>query len=132
MLSERLERYPVVFAYLFGSHAAGRAASLSDIDIAVYLEKGVDKPQRFDLRLRLSSELSSVAGIPADVIVINDSPLSLAYEAIKHGKVLLCKDREQRIEVETKILSRYLDRRYYDRRRAAMILEQAAKGPVGV
>ena len=40
----------VVFAYLFGSQATGKAGPRSDIDVAVYLRDGVDA---FETRLRL-------------------------------------------------------------------------------
>ena len=32
----------VLFAYLFGSQATGRAGPLSDVDVAVYLDDSVD------------------------------------------------------------------------------------------
>lgn len=112
LLSEHLQKYPVVFAYLFGSHARGTPTSLSDIDIALFVEKPLSKSERFDVRLKLSSQISTIVGKECDITLINDSPIQLAYEIIKHGKILFCKDRDTRIAVETEILSKYLDRRY--------------------
>lgn len=124
VLSECLEKYPVVFAYLFGSYMRGTPTSSSDVDIALSVEKNLSQTERFDIRLKLSSQISAIVGNPCDVTLINDSPLQLAYEIIKHGKILFCKDREARIAVKSEILSRYLDRRYYDERRSEIILER--------
>jgi len=129
LLTDRLQEYPVLFAYLFGSQVSGKATSLSDIDLAVYLDEVVSKDKRFDLRLKLSSELSAILRKRVDLVVINDAPVGLCYEAIKHGSVIFCKDRPLRIETEIRILSRYLDRRYYDRRRAEMILDRIDRRP---
>jgi hypothetical protein len=123
-----LEKYPVLFAYLFGSKAMGTSTPLSDTDIAVYCGEALSRQERFDLRLRLSSELSACMGGQVDVVVMNDTPLQLSYEIIKNGRVILCRDNDARVERERSILSRYLDRRYYDKRRAAMVLERVALG----
>lgn len=41
---------------------------------------------------------------------MNDAPINLNYEIIKHGKILFAEDVGERIEMESKILSKYLDR----------------------
>lgn len=123
-----LKRYPVTVAYLFGSEAKGQSGALSDIDIAVYFDRNVDKSERFDLKLRLSVELSAMTKRTADVAVLNDSPPRLSYEIIKSGRVIFCSDRIARVDIETGILSRYLDRRYYDKRHAEITLSKMASG----
>ena len=123
-LIEDLNKYPVVFAYLFGSQAKGKFTTLSDIDIAVFIDEKIAKSERFDIRLRLANDLSAMAGTRVDVIMMNDIPIQLAYEVIKHGKVILCKDRDTMINAEIEILSKYLDRRYYDKRRAELSLRK--------
>ena len=125
---EKLGKYPILAAYLFGSQATQKASALSDIDIALLVSPSTNKPQRFDFRLRLTNDLSSVLGKRVDLIILNDAPLMLQYEAIKHGSIILCNDRELRIDMETRILSKYLDRRYYEKRRAAIILNRISKG----
>ena len=125
-LSDCLGKYPVILAYLFGSEAKGTSGALSDIDVAVFVDKGVGKSERFDMRLRLSNELSSIMNRMVDLVILNDSPVQLSYEIIKHGKVIFCKDKSMQVDFETEILSRYLDRRYYDKRHAELILERIA------
>lgn len=128
LLTDNLNKYPILFVYLFGSQAKGESTRLSDIDIAVFLDKKIAKSERFDIRLRLTNDLSAIAGARVDLIVMNDIPIQIAYEIIKHGKVIFCKDRDAMIDTETEILSKYLDRRYYDKRRTELVLKQIGTG----
>ncbi|MBI3593099.1 MAG: nucleotidyltransferase domain-containing protein [Nitrospirae bacterium] len=125
-LTECLCKYPVIIAYLFGSEAKGTSGALSDIDIAVLVDRNIDKSERFNLRLRLSNELSSIINRMVDLAVLNDSPVQLSYEVIKHGKLIFCKDKSMKVDLEVEILSKYLDRRYYDKRHAELTLERIA------
>ncbi len=128
-LTDRLGACPIVAAYLFGSEAKGDAGPLSDIDVAVYAGTALEKPERFDLRLRLTNDLTSLFGRTVEIVVMEDIPLQLRHEIIKTGRLLCCSDDAARIEMERETLSRYLDRRYYDKRHAALLLEKvAAKG----
>jgi len=121
-----LDGYPVVFAYVFGSVARGDSGALSDVDVALFIDERVDKAGRFDLRLRLSNELSAALGRRGDIVILNDASTSLAYEVIKHGRVVVCKDDSTRVDEERRILSQYLDRRYYDKRYADTVLARTA------
>jgi len=125
-LTECLCKYPVIIAYLFGSEAKGTSGALSDMDIAVLVDRNIDKSERFDLRLRLSNELSSSMNKRVDFVVLNDSPVQLSYEVIKHGKLIFCKDKSMKVDLEVEILSKYLDRRYYDKRHAELVMEKIA------
>lgn len=127
-LIDNLSKYPIIFAYLFGSQAKGQSTKISDIDLAVFIDRKLPKSERFDIRLRLTNDLSAIAGKRVDLIVMNDIPIQLAYEVIKHGKVILCKDRDTMIDAEIEILSKYLDRRYYDKRRAESVLKKIETG----
>ena len=127
-IEDCIKKYPVVTAYIFGSEAKGTSGLLSDIDIAVFVHEGVSKAERFDLRLRLSSELSAVMSRPVDLVVLNDSPVQLSYEIIRHGKLIFCSDNSTRVDLEVAILSKYLDRRYYDKRHAELTLQKIASG----
>jgi hypothetical protein len=123
-ITDTLKKYPIIFAYLFGSRAKGKSTRLSDIDLAVLVDRKISRSERFDIRLRLTNDLSAITGTKVDLIVMNDIPVQLAYEVIKHGKVILCKDRNAMIDAEIEILSKYLDRRYYDKRRAELSLRK--------
>ncbi|MDI6896404.1 type VII toxin-antitoxin system MntA family adenylyltransferase antitoxin [Methanocella conradii] len=118
----------VKLAYLFGSTAKGKAGGLSDIDIAVVLDESLNKKERFDLQLKLISELAGVLNTDkVDLVVMNDAPISLQYEIIKASRPLLVRNESKRIDLEHRILSRYLDRRYYEKRWAADFLRKVAE-----
>jgi len=117
----------VKLAYLFGSVAEGKEGKLSDVDIAVFLDELLSKKERFDLQLKLISGLMSILKTDRiDLIVMNDAPLLLKYNIIKHGKIL--KDSiETRVKVESRILSDYLDMKYYIDRHTDLAIERIAK-----
>jgi len=123
-ITDTLSKYPIVFAYLFGSQAKGQSTTISDVDLAVFIDRRISRSERFDIRLRLTNDLSAIAGTKVDLIVMNDIPIQLAYEIIKYSKAILCKDRDAMIDAEIEILSKYLDRRYYDKRRAELFLRK--------
>ncbi len=127
-LVEVLGRSKVVFAYLFGSQARGEVGPRSDLDIAVYLNEGLDRGERFDLRLRLMSDLSVVFHTDRiDLLLLRDLPLSFQFRVVKEGKLIYCKDELQRIRFEFKVMSYYFDRQYYYRRHAKLLIERVAK-----
>jgi len=57
---------------------------------------------------------------------MNDAPLSLKYEIIKANYPLFIRDRGEKIDFEQKVLSRYLDRRYYEKMAASEFLKKVA------
>ena len=123
---KRQERVRV--AYLFGSYAKGKLGPLSDLDIAVLLDGCLDKRESFDLRLRLINGISSILKTDKlDVVVMNNAPLLLNYNIISEGRVLDSKDELERVMFETRILSRYLDRKYYDERHVKMGMKRIAE-----
>jgi len=123
---KRQERVRV--AYLFGSYGKDKAGPLSDLDIAVLLDGCLDKREIFDLRLRLINGISSILRTDkVDVVIMNNAPLLLNYNIISEGKILDSKDELERVMFETHILSRYLDRRYYDERRVKMGIKSIAE-----
>ena len=63
-----------------------------------------------------------------DLVILNDSPVQLSYEIIRHGKLIFCGDKSTKVDLEVDILSRYLDRRYYDKRHAELTLQKIASG----
>ncbi|MET1159624.1 MAG: HepT-like ribonuclease domain-containing protein [Thermoprotei archaeon] len=113
---EALEkRSDILFAYIFGSRATGRYRDKSDIDIAIYTEK----PLRWREFVELALELEDSLGIRVDLVDLRTAPLILAYEIISNGVVIIDRNREKRVEFETRILKEYLDlkprlEKYYD------------------
>ncbi|MBU2545010.1 nucleotidyltransferase domain-containing protein [Patescibacteria group bacterium] len=117
MLKKDLEKLIEIFklyseiklVYLFGSRANGKVGPLSDYDFAVYLD-GKDSKKRFDLRLKLISEVcGALKTDDVDLVIINDikSPL-MKYNIIYDGKIIFEK-KPYKILLEPRILSEFFD-----------------------
>jgi predicted nucleotidyltransferase len=99
----------VKFAYLFGSIASGKAGPLSDLDMAIYLDRRLDS---FKYRLQLMERLARLLKSEKfDLVVLNSAPVVLKYEVVKNG-VILKDDRPRRVMFETAVLQEYLDTAY--------------------
>lgn len=87
----------LVSAYLFGSHAEGRAHRESDVDLGVLLSRRAypTDRHRFEARVRLSASLARELRVDrVDVVVLNDAPPLLARRIVTEGRRLVCADVE--------------------------------------
>ena len=87
----------VASAYLFGSHAEGRAHRESDVDVGVLLHYGVYSTARarFDARVRLSARIAAALRVDqVDLVVLNDVPPRLARRIVTEGRRVFCADSE--------------------------------------
>lgn len=81
-------------AWLFGSHAEGRAHRESDVDIGVLFDRSVDAGARFDAKVLLAGVLPGVARAPVDVVIVNDAPPQFARRIVIDGRRILVRDPE--------------------------------------
>jgi len=113
-------------AYLFGSMAKGRVGRLSDVDIAIFIDERLERNKRNDLQLKILSDLIALLNTDKiDIVVMNELPILMRYNIIKNGIIL--KDDEERAKIEAKILSEYLDRKYYIDRHTKIALKRIAE-----
>lgn len=104
----------IVFAYLFGSQATGRARATSDLDVAVYLQPGADA---FESRLRIAGVLQSASGREAiDVVVLNTAPLSLAGRVLTTRRVIVDTNPHARHRYESLTAREFADFRIREHR----------------
>lgn len=96
-------------AWLFGSVATGKDRPDSDIDIAILFIEGLDKQTRFDMRLAIAAELSSLTGREVDVIDMQASPLFLQHQVRRSGYLLFEKNHAYRVDYDVKSRRQYLD-----------------------
>ena len=78
----------VASAYLFGSHAEGRAHRESDVDVGVLLQRDrhPTSRERFEMRISLGSDLIAVLHHnELDVVILNDAPPLLGRKIIYEG-----------------------------------------------
>ena len=125
-----LQRHPLLFAYLFGSQGKGNIHPRSDIDIAAFFPPKFSKARRDDLRVRLASDIMDGLGRnDLDLVVLNDAPPFLAFQAIQPGVVLFSRDELARTRYEARTMSLYFDRLHYFKKSAdAMIARVSKKG----
>jgi predicted nucleotidyltransferase len=78
----------IAFAYLFGSVANGEQTALSDVDIAVYISKGVHFS--FEDTLHFQGDCCRVLKRnDVDVLVLNNTRnLILLEDIIRHGRII--------------------------------------------
>ena len=97
-LAEALAREEaVLFAYVFGSFAEGRA--FEDVDVAVFI--GPERTGGMDLlsfQLDLAARLEEGAGLPVDVVLLNEAPLGLRAAALR-GRLLHSRDEARRMSL---------------------------------
>ncbi|NJD52236.1 MAG: nucleotidyltransferase domain-containing protein [Candidatus Methanoperedens sp.] len=117
----------VILAYLFGSTVRGDAGRLSDVDIGVLIDENLSKIDRFDLELKMMGEIAAlIKKNKIDLIILNEAPLLLAYNIVKDGTILKSSETK-RVQFETKLLSMYLDRKYYIKRHTEETLKRTAE-----
>jgi uncharacterized protein len=114
-ITTALEAVPeIVFAYLFGSRAAGNAHAASDVDVAVYVRDVVDPIEE---RLRLLGLLDRALHIDTiDLVVLNTAPLSLAGRILTTRKVLIDRDPPHRHLYESLTARQYADFHFREHR----------------
>ncbi|HXF57804.1 MAG TPA: nucleotidyltransferase domain-containing protein [Actinomycetota bacterium] len=92
----------VVFAYLFGSHATGRARPDSDVDVAVYLDHEPDPDEALRISFDLANRLEAACRLgPVEVVVMNGAPLPLLGRILRERAVLWSRDEPTRVEFES-------------------------------
>jgi len=117
----------IVLAYLFGSTIRGNTGRLSDVDIAILVNEKSFEKKHLDIELETLSEITLlIKKDKIDLILLNEAPLLLAYNVIKHGVILKSIEIE-RVKFETKIISMYLDQQYYIKRHNEISLNRFAE-----
>jgi predicted nucleotidyltransferase len=98
----------IVAVYLYGSRARGDARRDSDVDVALLY--AVTPPRTFEsLPLDIEGELERRLGLPVQAIVLNHAPPDLVHRVFRDGRLILDRDRAQRIRFEVKLRSEFLD-----------------------
>lgn len=103
-------REEVLEAYLFGSHALGRAQPHSDIDVAVYVDERRAVHGGFGYVAELATALIAGLGTnEVDVVVLNQAPPVLYHRVLRDGRRILARDLRATTTREGYALSRYCD-----------------------
>jgi len=136
-LAERLrealiKREEIKFAYLFGSHARGKAHKFSDVDVAICLdEKHLPMSGPYGYRSDLLVTLRQQLRQPLDLVILNEASLALRFRVIRDGRMLFCRDSRACIRFHEKTLHAYLDFQPVIRLQKQYLLKRLAEGRFG-
>jgi uncharacterized protein len=105
-----VSRAEVKEAYLFGSHALGRAQPHSDIDVAVYVDECAVATGGYGYAAELTAFLmQQLATNEIDLVVLNHAPPLLYHRVLRDGHRVLSRDLRATTTREGYALSRYFD-----------------------
>ncbi|MCS6859681.1 MAG: DUF86 domain-containing protein [Abditibacteriales bacterium] len=110
-LTAALERssLPIAAAYLFGSQVSGDTWAESDVDVAVLLDEP-DPIRRAEMGMSLSEEVQrALSGRTVDVVCLDGDSDGFAYEVLRTGRCLVCRDASQRARFEAATYQRHFD-----------------------
>lgn len=111
------EKYPVKFAYLFGSSVKKRRGPLSDIDFAIYLDPELSKYQRHLFRLKLISRIEElISSLKIDLVILNDTSILFTDQILRQGVCFYNIAASEKQRFEEYILSRSLDFKIFAKR----------------
>lgn len=109
-LGQALDRDGVIAAMLIGSQARGNPGPLSDVDIAVWHDLGLDPAGRLRLQLELVQAASKALRTDEiDIVMLNRAPPLLRHRAVRDARLLVERDPVARVRLDTRALLDYLD-----------------------
>lgn len=108
VLNARAEAEGIAAAWLFGSVARGTAGPGSDVDVGI-LYRRPPPLTLTGLGLDLEGDLESALGLPVQLVVLNRAPVDLTIRVLRDGKLLVDRDRSQRLQFEVRARNEYWD-----------------------
>lgn len=119
----------VLVAYVFGSVARDTANALSDVDVAVLTSPGSDVSKRHP---ELVATVADVTGLErADVLMLDEAPIALAYRVLRDGRLLFSRDDPARIAHWMRTVDRYIDMAPFRRTLEEGLSHRLAEGRFG-
>ena len=101
------QRADIVFAYLFGGLARGKALPLSDVDIAIYFSENVEPVSK---KMEVLSDLIDILRTDEiDLVILNTASLPLAMRILQKKKIIADKVPFVRHRYESLTMRSYFD-----------------------
>ena len=124
-LRSALEGEPdVLYALVFGSTGRGTQHEGSDVDVGLELGTAAARDPR--AIGALVSRLEAAAGVPVDVVLLDEAPSPVAYRAFRDGLLLLERDHAALAARKARAIVEYLDFKPIEDLCAAGVLRRAA------
>lgn len=112
-VAQALSRVPTVrVAYLFGSRAKGTARPGSDLDVGVLYDRALDASGREEARRDVLDALAEdlgALGERADIVDLERCDSSVAFQAIRDGKLAVARSEAERVRAVVAVARRYDD-----------------------
>lgn len=121
-----LGREHVLVAYLFGS-GTGEVGPLSDLDFAIYLDPDLTGKRMDELHLKILNDLITVLGDDVDLVLMNSSSTLFNFNVIREGEVLYKNSERDRVKLESSIIDRNADEKYYREKHARKMIRKFAE-----
>ena len=102
----------IINLYLFGSYAEGKQTPVSDIDLAVLLDRDFPLSGYFNKKLELLSLITSLLKTDeVDLVILNQAPPVLSYRILGKGRLLFEKEagKGQRVSFQVRTYDLYFD-----------------------
>ena len=100
-------RQDVIFAYLFGGLSKAKPKPLSDVDIAIYIS---DETACVQAKKEIVEDLVDILKTDEiDIVVLNQSSLSLSMNVLKKNRILVDKKPFLRHAYQSLIMRKYFD-----------------------
>ena len=97
-------------AYLFGSHASGKANRLSDLDLAILLR---EEKNQSEIKLNVLKELTELGYDNIDLVILNNLSIVAKYEVVKHNNLLYAAEDFEPNSYFSLTIRKYLDFKPY-------------------
>lgn len=110
-LTAFLESDPNVrLAWLFGSQTRSATGPLSDVDVALFLERCGDAAGLRADRIRYATAVARVLDRDdVDLVLLNGAPPLLRHRVLEQGQMLVCRDESARIRFQVATVRDYCD-----------------------
>lgn len=115
----------VRFAYIFGSYARNDITPLSDVDIAVYLDKGLSKAEMHEKEMFLINEIQGILEDGEfDVVILNNLDIAFCFNVIRGIPLKSSSDMKT---FEFEVMRIFLDIQYHENLMADIALERISR-----
>lgn len=96
----------IEIAWLFGSRASGKGTPISDWDLAIKFSSSQGWKEQMHIRFAISEVVGTEQ---VDLVDWDKAPLPLRYAIVQDGMILLSRNEELRVDLQTETRSRYWD-----------------------
>ncbi len=112
-LADYFERHPEIeVAYIFGSVAQGKSGDLSDIDLAILVDRQQvnENVYRYGYKAEITTDLIRLLKTnKVDLVILDEASTLLRHRVLYHGKLIHTKNEIKRIQFQTNTIDKYVD-----------------------